>query len=39
MLNLESLARRAEQQQLDVLILSENFTLRYDYGVHPLKDF
>ncbi len=39
MLNLESLARRAEQQQLDVLILSENFTLRYDYGVHPLEGF
>lgn len=37
MLNLESLARRAEQQQLDVLILSENFTLRYDYGIHPLE--
>jgi hypothetical protein len=36
-LNLESLARRAEQQQLDVLILSENFTLRYDYGLHPLE--
>ena len=39
MLNLESLARRAEQQQLDVLILSENFTLRYDYGFHPLEGF
>ncbi|UVT14209.1 MAG: hypothetical protein H8K04_10035 [Nitrospira sp.] len=37
LLNLESLARRAEQQQLDVLILSENFTLRYDYGLHPLE--
>src|SRR5262249_2093401 len=36
-LNLESLARRAEQQQLDALILSENFTLRYDYGLHPLE--
>ncbi|MDH4083524.1 MAG: hypothetical protein OEV99_11320 [Nitrospira sp.] len=39
MLNLESLARRAEQQQLDVLILSENFTLRYTYGFHPLEGF
>jgi hypothetical protein len=38
-LNLESLARRAEQQQLDVLILSENFTLHYDYGLHPLEGF
>ncbi len=36
-LNLESLAKRAEEQQLDVLILSENFTLRYDYGIHPLE--
>lgn len=35
-LSLESLARRAEEQQLDVLILSENFTLRYDYGLQPL---
>ena len=38
-LNLESLARRAEQQGLDVLILSENFTLRYDYGLHPFEGF
>ncbi|NGZ08741.1 MAG: hypothetical protein CV088_05045 [Nitrospira sp. LK70] len=38
-LSLESLARRAEDQQLDVLILSENFTLRYDYGLRPLEGF
>ncbi|MDF0672777.1 MAG: hypothetical protein P0120_00335 [Nitrospira sp.] len=38
-LNLESLARRAEDQQLDVLILSENFTLRYDYGLQPFEGF
>jgi len=38
-LSLESLATRAEQQQLDVLILSENFTLRYDYGFHPFDGF
>lgn len=38
-LNLESLARRAEQQGLDVLILSENFTLRYEYGVRPFDGF
>ena len=37
--SLESLARRAEEQQLDVLILSENFTLRYDYGFQPLEGF
>lgn len=38
-LSLESLARRAEEQRLDVLILSENFTLRYDYGLQPLEGF
>lgn len=38
-LNLESLARRAEQQGLDVLILSENFSLRYDYGPYPFDGF
>lgn len=37
--SLESLAGRAEEQQLDVLILSENFTLRYDYGLPPLEGF
>lgn len=37
--SLESLARRAEEQQLDVLILSENFTLRYDYGLPPFEGF
>jgi hypothetical protein len=37
MLSLESLAKRAEQQGLDVLILSENFTLRYDYGLRPFE--
>jgi hypothetical protein len=36
-LSLESLAQRAERQGLDVLILSENFTLRYDYGLRPLE--
>jgi hypothetical protein len=38
-LSLESLARRAEEQQLDVLVLSENFTLRYDYSLQPLEGF
>ncbi|NGZ60634.1 MAG: hypothetical protein CV081_09065, partial [Nitrospira sp. LK265] len=37
--SLESLAKRAEEQQLDVLILSENFTLRYDYGLQPFEGF
>ncbi|BFU91547.1 MAG: hypothetical protein NTAFB01_27340 [Nitrospira sp.] len=36
---MESLARRAEEQQLDALILSENFTLRYDYGLPPFEGF
>ncbi|MBS0182752.1 MAG: hypothetical protein JSS39_10150 [Nitrospira sp.] len=38
-LSLESLAGRAEEQQLDALILSENFTLRYDYGLPPFEGF
>ena len=38
-MSLESLARRAEEQRLDVLILSENFTLRYDYGLQPFEGF
>ncbi len=37
MLSLEALAQRAEEQGLDALILSENFTLRYDYGLRPLE--
>lgn len=36
-LSLESLAVRAEQQGLDALILSENFTLRYEYGLRPFE--
>jgi hypothetical protein len=36
-LSLESLAQRAERQGLDVLILSDNLTLRYDYGLRPLE--
>lgn len=36
-LSLESLARRAEQQGLDVLILSENYALRYEYGFYPFE--
>lgn len=38
-LSLESLATRAEQRGLDALILSENFTLRYEYGLWPFEDF
>lgn len=36
-LSLESLAQRAERQGLDVLVLSENFTLRYEYGLRPVE--
>lgn len=36
-LSLEALARRAEEQGLDVLVLSDNFTLRYDYGIRPFE--
>lgn len=36
-MSLEALAARAEQLGLDALILSENFTLRYEYGVRPLE--
>ncbi len=36
-MTLEALAERAERQGLDALILSENFTLRYEYGVRPLE--
>lgn len=37
LLSLEALARRAEEQGLDALVLTENFTLRYDYGIRPLE--
>jgi hypothetical protein len=36
-LSLEALARRAEEQGLDVLVLTDNFTLRYDYGIRPFE--
>ena len=35
-LTIEALAGRAEQLGLDVLILSDNFSLRYEYGLWPL---
>ncbi|MBK5281431.1 MAG: hypothetical protein JJE16_05030, partial [Nitrospiraceae bacterium] len=35
-LTIEALALRAEQLGLDVLILSDNFSLRYEYGLWPL---
>lgn len=35
-LTVEALAGRAEQLGLDVLILTDNFSLRYEYGLWPL---
>jgi hypothetical protein len=35
-LTIEALAERAEQLGLDVLILTDNFSLRYEYGFWPL---
>ncbi|MEP6959119.1 MAG: PHP domain-containing protein, partial [Nitrospirota bacterium] len=35
-LSIEGLAERAEQLGLDVLILTDNFSLRYEYGLWPL---
>src|SRR5207249_7099552 len=36
-LNLDQLAERAERLGLDAVVLSENFVLRYEYGVLPLR--
>src|SRR5207249_8267843 len=36
-LNLEPLAERAERLGLDAVVLSDNFVLRYEYGVLPLR--
>jgi len=36
-LNLDQLAERAERLGLDSVVLSENFVLRYEYGVLPLR--
>lgn len=35
-MTVEALAARAEQLGLDVLMLTDNFSLRYEYGVWPL---
>ena len=35
-LTVEALAQRAEQLGLDALILADNFSLRYEYGLWPL---
>lgn len=35
-MTVEGLAERAEQLGLDVLILTDNFSLRYEYGLWPL---
>src|SRR5437867_2135015 len=36
-LNLDQLAERAERLGLDAVVLSDNFVLRYEYGVLPLR--
>ncbi|GKS58660.1 hypothetical protein YTPLAS18_21870 [Nitrospira sp.] len=36
-MSVEDLAHRAEQLGLDAILLSENFTLRYEYGLPPLR--
>ncbi|MDP1769146.1 MAG: hypothetical protein Q8L74_10150 [Nitrospirota bacterium] len=36
-MTVEALAVRAEQLGLDVLILTDNFSLRYEYGLWPLR--
>ncbi|MFO0707251.1 MAG: glycosyltransferase [Nitrospira sp.] len=36
-LSLEELATRAEQRGLDALVLSDNFTLDYEYGLWPFR--
>ena len=35
-LSVEALAVRAEQQGLDAIVLSDNFSLEYEYGLQPL---
>lgn len=35
-LSLEALATRAEQQGLDAIVLSDNYSLEYEYGLQPL---
>jgi len=35
-LSLDALAIRAEQQGLDAVVLSDNFSLAYEYGLQPL---
>lgn len=36
-LSLEALATRAEQQGLDAIVLSDNFSLEYEYGLQPVQ--
>ncbi len=36
-MSVEALAQRAEQLGLDALVFTENFSLRYEYGVPPLR--
>lgn len=36
-LSLEALADRAEHQGLDAIVLSDNFSLEYEYGLQPVR--
>jgi hypothetical protein len=38
-LSLDALATRAEQLGIDAVLLTENLSLRYEYGLYPLESF
>lgn len=38
-LSLDALAMRAEQLGIDAVLLTENLSLRYEYGLYPLESF
>ena len=38
-LSLDALATRAEQLGIDAVLLTENLSLRYEYGLYPLQSF
>ena len=38
-LSLDAIATRAEQLGIDAVLLTENLSLRYEYGLYPLESF
>lgn len=38
-LSIDALASRAEQLGVDAILFTENLSLRYEYGLHPLNSF